>query len=225
MFSLGLAIMSLTKALWLIAILGPGAVFVGMCLGFLPGPSFAGLDVLSFVIRQLTIFSLLIFLLAFPGGICFLIAGIRSRGGKKSVWAGVSRWLACWCFCLLFVVALRGYKKVRSVAMMNAALTGSRISEALDRYRADHGAYPDEFDDLVPQYVDQIPFTGMVGYPQFYYKSGANIPGSGGYEIGINCPIAVLNWDKFFYWPSKAYPKSIYGGSVEPIGDWAYVHE
>jgi hypothetical protein len=35
----------------------------------------------------------------------------------------------------------------------------------------------------------------------------------------------MLNWDVFFYWPTQDYPKTIYGGSTERIGQWAYVHE
>jgi len=45
------------------------------------------------------------------------------------------------------------------------------------------------------------------------------------WELRVPCPSGGLNWDVFFYWPSKNYPNYIYGGSVERIGDWAYVHE
>ena len=38
-------------------------------------------------------------------------------------------------------------------------------------------------------------------------------------------PNGIMDFDVFFYWPSETYPDAIYGGVVERIGDWAYVHE
>ena len=34
-----------------------------------------------------------------------------------------------------------------------------------------------------------------------------------------------FNWDLFLYFPNRRYPKSAYGGVLQRIGDWAYVHE
>ena len=45
------------------------------------------------------------------------------------------------------------------------------------------------------------------------------------WELRVRCPSGFLNWDVFHYWPGARYPDSLYGGSVERIGDWAYVHE
>lgn len=45
------------------------------------------------------------------------------------------------------------------------------------------------------------------------------------WELRIDCSRGMLNWDVFFYWPTQRYPDNIYGGIVERIGDWAYVHE
>jgi hypothetical protein len=45
------------------------------------------------------------------------------------------------------------------------------------------------------------------------------------WELRIDCSNGILNWDIFFYWPTKDYPKYIYGGNTELIGEWAYVHE
>lgn len=34
-----------------------------------------------------------------------------------------------------------------------------------------------------------------------------------------------INFDVFVYWPEGNYPDSMYGGWVERIGHWAYMHE
>jgi hypothetical protein len=45
------------------------------------------------------------------------------------------------------------------------------------------------------------------------------------WELRVPCSNGMLNWDVFFYWPSEDYPDHAYGGSIERIGKWAYVHE
>jgi len=45
------------------------------------------------------------------------------------------------------------------------------------------------------------------------------------WELRVQSPTGILNWDMFFYRPGRDYPENAYGGSVTRIGDWAYVHE
>jgi hypothetical protein len=45
------------------------------------------------------------------------------------------------------------------------------------------------------------------------------------WELRVACAHGLMNWDVFFFWPSRRYPKKAHGGSIERIGDWAYVHE
>lgn len=55
--------------------------------------------------------------------------------------------------------------------------------------------------------------------------SGSLVLVNADWELRVQCPLGMLNWDVFFYWPSEDYPERAYGGSVERIGRWAYVHE
>ena len=41
----------------------------------------------------------------------------------------------------------------------------------------------------------------------------------------IGCPSGGINFDVFVDWPERVYPMSMYGGGVERIKNWAYVHE
>jgi hypothetical protein len=45
------------------------------------------------------------------------------------------------------------------------------------------------------------------------------------WELRVPCSRGLVNWDVFFYWPGQQYPAYGYGGSIERIADWAYVHE
>ena len=62
--------------------------------------------------------------------------------------------------------------------------------------------------------------TGILGDP-----SGERLLLNADWELQIPCSNGFLNWDVFFYWPSEEYPDHVYGGWVERIKNWAYVHE
>jgi hypothetical protein len=54
-----------------------------------------------------------------------------------------------------------------------ARRTAERVIAALDRYRADHGAYPEELGALVPTYLSSVPFAKHTGvFVWFHYYCG-----------------------------------------------------
>lgn len=55
--------------------------------------------------------------------------------------------------------------------------------------------------------------------------AGERILRATAWQLSVLCSSGVNNFDVFFYWPSGAYPDYIYGGFVERIGGWSYVHE
>jgi len=113
---------------------------------------------------------------------------------------------------------------LRRQSIEKAAKRGEIVIAALDGYYESKGSYPDKLNQLVPDHLDSLPYTGLPGHPFFRYKKGTGEPVKD-YELYINCPLGFLNFDWFFYWPEQNYPDRIYGNRVETIGDWAYVHE
>ncbi len=63
-------------------------------------------------------------------------------------------------------------------------------------------------------------FEGLLGVPDGT-RDVENVP----WELRINCSTGFLNRDVFFYWSIQKYPQKIYGGDVEKVADWAYVHD
>ena len=118
--------------------------------------------------------------------------------------------------------------ELRHAAFERAAETGNGVVAAIERFKHDNGDYPDDLGELVPKYLTQVPGTGLMGYQDYYYwKQGDatdRIKIDAAYKLEIDCPFG-LNFDVFFYWPNLGHPERIYGGVVEPIGNWAYVHE
>lgn len=69
--------------------------------------------------------------------------------------------------------------------------------------------------------------TGMAAYPQYEYHTGARAAQYDGnpWVLVVFTPSGGINFDEFLYFPLQNYPRSGYGGSLEQLGDWAYVHE
>lgn len=93
---------------------------------------------------------------------------------------------------------------------------------AIEAYQKQHGSPPCNLDVLVPKYLPKIPDTGMAAYPNFNYTTEDEVDP---WRLEVQCSLGLLNWDVCFYRPSKKYSSYEYGGGVEPIGDWRYVHE
>ena len=107
-------------------------------------------------------------------------------------------------------------------AFTPVAERGQAIIDAVEAYHMDKGTYPECVDDFVPAYLEQLPTTGLAGYPEFKYVHGDDtIP----YAITVDTPRGGLNWDQFIYWPTGDYDKHYWGGWIEPVGKWVYFHE
>lgn len=116
-------------------------------------------------------------------------------------------------------------RALKNWGMRNAIEKAQPLIEAIESYKTDHGSIPNDLVELVPKYIEVIPYTGMVGYPEFRYTPKQPDSLFRDYEIWISTSTGLLNWDRFVYWPAQQYPQQMYGGSVENIDGWAYVHE
>ena len=49
----------------------------------------------------------------------------------------------------------------------------------------------------------------------------------GGNDWALRAPVpsGLINWDEFLYFPNGAYLERGFGGWLERVGAWAYVHE
>ena len=98
---------------------------------------------------------------------------------------------------------------------------------AIERFEKETGHAPKYLDMLVPVYLPEIPKTKMGAYPNYSYYAGTKAEEYAGnpWVLEIFSPTAGINFDLFFYFPLQNYPKHGYGGVLEKIGKWAYVHE
>jgi hypothetical protein len=213
------------KQIWVWVVLLPMLTFLCESVCIWSTPRFLG----SVAQPLLTISGLTKFAVvaAVPASVYFAVTSVIYRKTKGELVRRSSKSLACICFVGLSIVAFGSSMLVRHRAFVHASLVGDRIVQALTRYRNDRGEYPEHLKQLVPDFIGNVPYTGMIGYPEFSYKNGYNDIqiNPDGYELRINCSSGGINFDRFIYWPSETYPERIQGNGVERIGTWAYVHE
>ncbi|HEX8551995.1 MAG TPA: hypothetical protein VF681_10635 [Abditibacteriaceae bacterium] len=130
-------------------------------------------------------------------------------------------WLTSWAGLPLS----RSIRPLRDAGLASSTQRAKPLIAALEHYRKAHGDYPEQLHDLVPAYTSSVPSTGMLGYPKFHYRKTAAGSPFRTYELKVRTPGGGINFDSLVYWPEKSYPPRMYGGSIERINDWAYVHE
>lgn len=113
---------------------------------------------------------------------------------------------------------------LRMKAFHMAAERAEPLVAAISRFELDKGHPPSSFGDLVPQYLPAMP----ARLPPLELVSGesarADYHGNS-WILRADVGIGILNWDQFLFFPKQNYPPHGYGGSLERVGRWAYVHE
>jgi hypothetical protein len=117
--------------------------------------------------------------------------------------------------------------RLRKEAFQALAMRSQALVSAIERYDKQHGQPPTGLDDLVPELLPAIPSTGMGGYPKYNYFVGSAAENYQGnrWAIEVFTPGLGINFDRFIYFPDQNYAEFAFGGSLERIATWAYVHE
>ena len=157
-------------------------------------------------------FSFAVFALRAP--VLHIVLLARKRGPVRSVskfWRRLTlidgAWLLTLPACWLGFALARPAREIHARLLSLAAARGDTVVVAVERYHSIHRQYPPALGDLVPQYIAQIPSTGMLAYRDFDYTSPAagnqHVP----YEIFVMMPLG-LNGDMLVYWPGGKYQKN-----------------
>jgi len=214
-----------TKSIWRYALVVPLLTFISMNMAVWRSPQILGGVALTLL--EFAAMTVLFVLAAIVALIYFAAHGLIYWKKEGNFVRQMSRSLACLCFIGLTFVAVRQGLSLRHQAFIEASRIGDRIVQALAQYRKEKGEYPQSLSELQPEHLKEIPYTGMIAYPEFTYRKDYNDiqakPGE--YELWINCTLGLINFDRFIYWPSEDYPDRIQGNRVERIRAWAYIHE
>ncbi|MEX0937774.1 MAG: hypothetical protein WDZ59_07925 [Pirellulales bacterium] len=124
-------------------------------------------------------------------------------------------------------MGLRWSRQLRMNEFRAFALRSESLVQHIKEFEQDTGHPPQTLSALVPQYVTEIPSTQMGAYPNYQYY----LANEGPYDwIGNPWVLFVYApcfgaFDKFLFLPNHNYPDVGFGGPIERVEDWAYVHE
>ncbi len=125
---------------------------------------------------------------------------------------------------LLFVPALGLATTARHYGFRLAAQRTQPLVAAISRFERERGHPPESLEALVPAYIpklpDRIPEVCLIAGPDTPKAYAGN-----SWVLQAMVPSGLINFDQFMYFPNQQYPEVGYGGGVERIADWAYVHE
>ena len=95
---------------------------------------------------------------------------------------------------------------------------------AIKGFECAYGYPPPELQALVPEFISEIPKTGIAAYPNWSYKSirREGLP----WVLHMSCKTGEYETPRgvFTYLPNKYYPKDSSESFHEFIGDWIFVH-
>lgn len=175
-------------------------------------------------------FSLLLFLpLMFAPFIllCSLIGLIFKKSRETSAFIATYSLV----FLLTGIISITISEKIRHNAFVKLANDSSVLIEAIKQYEEQRGVAPETLENLVPDFLPSIPTTGIGAYPiyKYYRCEKADQTEKGCFHnpwyLQVDTSSGILSFDIFIYLPKQNYPESGYGGNLERIEDWAYVHE
>ena len=213
------------KRFWYLSVLLPFLTLLGQVMTVWSAPrSLGGVAVVMATVSGASVPFLIA---AIPALVYYAFTAFAHRRNRPDSHARISKSLACLCFICCFILALGASNRCRHQEFVKASKVGGRIVEALAKYKIDMGEYPENLDQLIPRYLKEIPYTGMIAYPKFrYVRDYENmVPKPGEYELEIFCPRCFGNFDKFIYHPSEKYPEMLWDENLEKILGWAYLHE
>ena len=200
------------------------AIGIGAAIGFLPVTceyiTMANLPhAISgwFAVFPLFVFVLVLFLALV--GLVPALTMMLFRGTRKA--AGLV-WIVCVSTLVFSFPGISLSHAIRMQSLSQMAERSKPLIAAIKRFEIEKGSAPQGLEELVPKYISAIPATGIGAYPEYRYQRLENDVDT--WELRVDCGVGLLNWDEFFYRPSKKYGKRV-GGWVEPCGDWAYFHE
>jgi hypothetical protein len=148
------------------------------------------------------------------------LASLLRRGSTVRLrsWGGILLGLAL----AVTVVGVRLDNRIRMRGFRACAERLQTLVSAIKAYEARQGHPPV---DLVSLFPGGVPETGLGAYPKIRYTVSTAADHSYGNSWMLSVDAFSGGWDQLIYLPNQEYPRLGFGGSLERLGAWAYVHE
>lgn len=105
-------------------------------------------------------------------------------------------------------------------ALLSFASRAANVTAAIDAYRNATGSYPDNFDVLVPDFLEELPRTGLHRPREFYYEPrGADARES--YQLVVRLRGIWFDFNHVRYQPELGDPRNL-RRNERRVGEWIY---
>ena len=104
-------------------------------------------------------------------------------------------------------------------SLVAVATKGDQLGDAITRYESDHGAPPKNLRALVPDYLSDVPSTGLRSSRQFYYSTSGE---RGDWTLTLPTSRGFLSGDVLKRNADKAYDSRGEWGDGEVVAGWLY---
>lgn len=213
----------------------PLKLFLGMCIGVIFSP-FSFFLVRILLLHNLpSVFSPLmpimlsvvfvVFLFTLPAILIFGFLALKNLIMRQWDQLSISLSALLVCGVSFLVVPYLGPASHAALqeACRRATENGKVIVVALEHYHQENGKYPEDLCEVVPKYMEKIPPTGMVGYPEFRYRlpnPNDKFDKFSGYEIRVSLTY-LLDFDALYYWP-EGNNRDVFGKAGKVVDDWVF---
>lgn len=125
-----------------------------------------------------------------------------------------------------FIFGLALSQPIKRAALEQVMARAKPLIEAIRKHEATNGRPPEDLAELVPSYLPAIPTPGIGTSREFCLRRPSPDDESGNpWWLTVRPPVAGIGFAVFIYLPNQNYTKRSWGGVLERIGTWAYVHE
>lgn len=152
-----------------------------------------------------------------------LVGLFLARHRRNSLWLLPCSVLAVVCFSF----GLHLSQPIKRQALEQVMHRAEPLIAAIRKFEAEQGKLSSDLFALIPGHLATLPTPGIGTSPEFsYLLSGKRKDmGDNPWMLEVRPPVAGIGFDVFIYLPNQNYPKRGWGGVLERIGTWAYVHE
>ncbi|HLD35539.1 MAG TPA: hypothetical protein VJC37_02370 [Planctomycetota bacterium] len=115
---------------------------------------------------------------------------------------------------------------IRMKAFHELAKRSKPLVDAVKSYENKYGRPPETLEKLVPEFLVQVPQTGMGAYHDYKYETDPGLCYNNPWIIRVFCGgPGGIGFDEFMYFPKQNYNDFTNSPSLERVEDWAYYHE
>lgn len=152
-----------------------------------------------------------------------LLLGFIALAYVKNRMVGMTMVMACVAFTLMASTITNLQQGLRNTAFEKLVARADTLVQAIHQFEHIRGNPPDKLSQLVPQYIREIPATGLGAYPAFKYQRLTDPNPMPDSNWMLVLPISTSPQSRLVYLPERDY--ETLSGTKEPLANWVHVYQ